>query len=165
MTETLTLTPHEHVTILEERPERLVVEVRYAASPDRPPLHLHPEQDERFEVLDGALHVAVEGTERVLGPGETLDVPRGTAHRMWAPEGEVRARWETAPAGRTGEWFRRLDALHREGRVGRNGMPGPLAFATLLTEYRDVFRLSAGPQLLVRGALAALAPIGRMRGY
>ena len=44
-------------------------------------------------------------------------------------------------------------------------MPGPLAFAALLTEYDDVFRLAAGPEPVVRGALAALAPLGRMRGY
>ena len=44
-------------------------------------------------------------------------------------------------------------------------MPGPLAFAVLLTEYRDVFRLTAGPEPLVRGALSALAVVGRARGY
>jgi hypothetical protein len=165
MTDTLTLTPHERITILDEQPERLVVEVRYDASPSKPPPHLHPGQDEHFEVLDGALHTLVDGAERVLRAGETLDIPRGTPHRMWAPDGPVRARWETAPAGRTGDWFRRLDGLHRAGRVGKDGMPGVLAFATLLTEYDDVFRLSAGPDVLVRGALRALAPIGRLRGY
>jgi hypothetical protein len=48
--------------------------------------------------------------------------------------------------------------------VGANGMPGPLAFAVYLTEYRDVFRL-AGPQPLLRLAFGVLAPIGRLRGY
>jgi hypothetical protein len=28
-----------------------------------------------------------------------------------------------------------------------------------------VFRLAVGPEPLVRGALAVLAPLGRMRGY
>ena len=40
-------------------------------------------------------------------------------------------------------------------------MPGPLAFAALLTAYDDVFRLADGPEPVVRGALAALAPLGR----
>jgi hypothetical protein len=43
-------------------------------------------------------------------------------------------------------------------------MPGPLAFGVLLTEYRDVFRL-AGPDRLLRPALALLGEIGRRRGY
>jgi hypothetical protein len=44
-------------------------------------------------------------------------------------------------------------------------MPGPLAFAALLTEYGDVFRLAARPEPVVRGLLAVLAPLGRLRGY
>ena len=63
------------------------------------------------------------------------------------------------------DWFRAIDALHREGRVDKKGMPGPLAFGVLLTEYRDVFRLAARPQPVARGALAGLAVVGRLRGY
>jgi hypothetical protein len=72
--------------------------------------------------------------------------------------------WQTRPALRTEEWFRSIDALHREGRVGRNGMPGPLAFGALLSEYDDVFRL-AGPRPLVKAAVAVLGALGRARGY
>jgi hypothetical protein len=85
---------------------------------------------------------------------------------MWNPGDEpVQAVWQTTPGGRTLDWFRTIDALHREGRVAKNGMPGPLAFAVLLNEYDDVFRLAVGPQPVVRAALKALAPIGRLRGY
>jgi hypothetical protein len=61
--------------------------------------------------------------------------------------------------------FSALDALQREGRVGRNGMPGPLAFGVYLTEYRDVIELAAEPRPVVRGVLAILGAIGRRRGY
>ena len=133
MAETLTLPPNTRMTIVEERPERLVVEVHNQRSEDRPPPHLHPEQDEHFAVLEGTLHVLVDGEERMLGTGDAIDVPRGTTHQMWSPDGEVRARWETAPAGRTGEWFRHLDRLRRDG--------GWEEFPDLLREYGDVFRL------------------------
>ena len=90
----------------------------------------------------------------------------GTVHQMWNPGGEpARVLWQTRPGGRTKQWFAAIDALHREGRVGRGGMPDPLAFGTLLTEYRDVFRLAVGPDALVRPVLAVLAVFGRMRGY
>jgi mannose-6-phosphate isomerase-like protein (cupin superfamily) len=162
---TLHLTPTEQVTIRIGTPRRLVVDVRYLGSDGRPPLHLHPQQTEHFEVVEGTLHALVGGESRIVPAGGTLDIPRVTPHTMWAPDGEVRARWETTPAGRTADWFRALDRLQREGRVGRNGMPGVLAFATLLTEYDDVFRLAVPGAPLVQGALAALAPIGRLRGY
>jgi hypothetical protein len=84
---------------------------------------------------------------------------------MWNPGDEpVRAVWRTMPAGRTAEWFAALGELQRSGRVGPNGMPGPLAFGVYLTEYRDVIRL-AGPQPVVRRALGLLGAIGRLRGY
>jgi len=70
-----------------------------------------------------------------------------------------------APRGSTERWFAAIDRLHREGHVGSNGMPGPLAFGVLLTEYDDVFRLAVPAEPLVRGPLAALSVVGRARGY
>jgi mannose-6-phosphate isomerase-like protein (cupin superfamily) len=163
---TLKITPTESVTIRESSPELLEVEATYGPSSRQPPKHYHPSQDEHFEVLSGTVTVRAGGRERTLAPRETIDIPRGTPHQMWNPGAEpARVVWQTRPGGRTEQWFAAIDSLHREGRVARNGMPGPLAFAALLTEYDDVFRLAAGPEPLVRGGLAVLAPLGRMRGY
>jgi mannose-6-phosphate isomerase-like protein (cupin superfamily) len=162
----LKITPTESIEVCHSDSDRLTVQVTYAPGGGPPPAHFHPGQDECFEVLAGELHVKVAGEERVLGQGDTLDIPRGTVHQMWNPGDEpVRAMWETTPGGRTLDWFRTIDALHREGRVAKNGMPGPLAFAVLLTEYDDVFRLAARPQPVLQVALAALAVVGRLRGY
>ena len=165
--ERLALTPHEHVTVRASAPGALEVEAEYAPHGSPPPPHLHPGQDERFEVLSGELRTKVDGRERTLCAGDSLEIPRGTAHQMWNGAGEpARVRWVTSPAGRTLAWFRELDALQRSGRVGRNGLPGPLAFAVYLTEYRDVFRLAGPlPAPVLRGVFAALAPLGRLRGY
>lgn len=160
------ITPTESITVRQSGPELLEVEATYGATGKPPPKHFHPDQDEHFEVVTGKLRVRAGDDDRTLEPGATIDIPRRTVHQMWNPgPDEARVLWQTRPAGRTEEWFAAIDRLHREGKVGRNGMPGPLAFAALLTEYDDVFRLAAGPEPVVRGALAALAPLGRMRGY
>ena len=166
-TEDLTITPHERLTVVSAKPEALEVEATYGPHGSPPPKHLHPHQDEHFEVLAGQLSTRVDGVERTLRPGDTLDIPRGTAHQMWnGGDTDARVRWTTRPAGRTLDWFRALDALQRAGRVGKDGMPGPLAFAVYLTEYRDVFRLAGPlPAPVLHGALAALAPLGRLKGY
>ena len=39
--------------------------------------HLHPAQDERFEVLEGAMGYRRGEERRELGPGEAITVPRG----------------------------------------------------------------------------------------
>jgi mannose-6-phosphate isomerase-like protein (cupin superfamily) len=162
----LEITPTESVEVV--RSEPAVLEVRAIYSPGDgkpPPKHYHPFQDEQIEVTAGTLRAVVDGAERTLTAGETLEVPRGAVHAMWNEFGEsTETIWRTRPAGRTEQWFRAIDAVRREGKVAKNGMPGPLAFGVYLTEYRDVFRL-AGPDWLLRPALAALGLVGRARGY
>ena len=159
------LTPHESVEIVTSDSRTLEVEGAWAPGGAPPPKHFHPAQAERFEVLEGVLRARVNGVEHELAQGDTLEVPTGAVHQMWN-EGDVpaRASWRTEPAGRTAEWFAELDALRGDGRVGRDGMPGPLACGAYLTEYSDVIRL-AGPQPLVRGALRLLGVLGRLLGY
>ena len=166
MSRTLKITPTESVAVRRSTPELLEVEATYGPVGRPPPKHFHPNQDEHFEVLDGKVRVRTHEEDRTLSAGDAIDIPRGTVHQMWNPGSEpARVLWQTLPAGRTQQWFASIDALHRTGRVGRGGMPGPLAFGVLLTEYRDTFRLAAGPEPLVRGALAVLALLGRLRGY
>src|SRR5918998_3462122 len=100
MSKSLNLTPHETVTVREHSPDALVVEGRWGPDGSPPPPHFHPGQDERFEVLEGELTAVVDGEQRTLGPGDTLEVPRGSVHKMWnSHDVETRAVWRTAPAG------------------------------------------------------------------
>ena len=70
--------------------------------------------------------------------------------------------WRTSPAGRTERWFRAVDALNREAG-GKT--PSALAYAVLLSAYRDSFRLAIGPDPLVGPVIAALGALGRLRGH
>jgi quercetin dioxygenase-like cupin family protein len=164
MGERLKITPTESIEIVLSGDDGLLIEATYQPGAP-PPRHFHPEQDEFFEVLDGALRVRVGEAERTHAAGDRFEIPRGVSHTFCcAGAAPARVRWRTVPAGRTEEWFRAINRVQVEGRVGRNGMPGPLAFGVLLTEYRDTFRV-AGPDWLLRPVLGALAVIGRRRGY
>jgi hypothetical protein len=84
---------------------------------------------------------------------------------MWNPHAApARTRWETRPAGRTEDWLTALAALQGTERVDAKGRPRPLPFAALAHEYRDTFRLAAGPTPLARGAVGALAGVARATG-
>ncbi len=50
-----------------------------------PPLHYHEFFDERFYVVEGSLHVQVDGEEKVVGPGESILVPAGVGHQPFNP--------------------------------------------------------------------------------
>ena len=52
--------------------------------------HVHPNQEERHEVIAGADGLALDESKRVYGVGETFDVPPGTPHRHF-PAGSARA--------------------------------------------------------------------------
>lgn len=45
--------------------------------------HIHTQQEERVEVVEGTLRCRVAGVERQLGPGESIAIPAGTAHAIW----------------------------------------------------------------------------------
>ncbi len=86
--------------------DHVEVEQTYPPHSAPPPLHLHPSQDEAFTVLTGSLHAVVGDVERDLLPGDRLDVPRGTPHRMWATADEpTTLLWRTSPALRTDQLF------------------------------------------------------------
>lgn len=111
--------------------ELLEMEASYAGTGGMPPLHLHPKQDEHFEVLDGSMLAVIAGVERRYERGDSIEVPAGTPHQMRALV-PSRVRWEVRPALRTAEFFERL----------HGGEVGPDFFE----EYSDEFRLTQGPE-------------------
>ncbi len=61
--------------------------------------HVHPYQTEMFEILEGKLGFKAGGETIVAGPGETIVVEPGTAHRFWnAGDTSSRFRCEVRPA-------------------------------------------------------------------
>jgi len=52
--------------------------------------HQHPDTDELFLVLDGALDIELRDRIVTLEAGELFVVPRGTEHRPCARKGEVK---------------------------------------------------------------------------
>lgn len=151
------LTDHESVTVRTATPELLELDAEWGPTPKGPPKHFHPSQDEHFEVSEGELHVHLEGHLHVLRTGESIDVPRGGVHTIWAGGGQTtRALWQVRPALRTAEFMAAMAKARAERPV-----VSPLAAAPVLHEYGDVFRLAlpgAGP------LLAVLAPLARLRG-
>jgi hypothetical protein len=86
--------------------ELLVMEASYSGESGFPPEHYHPNQDEHFEVLEGAVRAVVDGEQRRYEAGEAFDIEAHTPHQM-AGDGPARVRWEVRPALRTAEFFER----------------------------------------------------------
>jgi mannose-6-phosphate isomerase-like protein (cupin superfamily) len=106
----------------------LEMEASYSGEGGFPPEHLHPQQDEHFEVLEGALRTIIQGHVRRYVAGEEFNVPALTPHQL-AGDGPARVHWEVRPALRTAEFFERA----------YSGEPGE----DFLEVFADEFRLTA----------------------
>jgi len=95
--------------------ELLEMEASYAQTGTFPPAHDHPNQDERFEVLEGSIRTIVDGEERTYGAGESFVVPRGSVHQMTSADGPARMNWQARPALRLAEFFERIHGATPEG--------------------------------------------------
>jgi quercetin dioxygenase-like cupin family protein len=131
------------------------------------PDHVHPLQEQRFEVLSGELCVRAEGVERVHRVGEAVVVPAGRPHAAWnAGDGAVHALVDFRPALRTETALETLAGLARDGKTTRVGVPrDPLRLALVLREFAPELRFARPPLAVQRALLGILAAIGRWLGY
>jgi quercetin dioxygenase-like cupin family protein len=130
--------------------------------------HLHPVQEERFDVLSGEVHGRVAGADRTAIAGDTIVNPPGTPHVWWngRQEEEAHLRVFFRPALDAESFFEAVFAIARAGKANEHGVPrNPLQLAVLLNAYRDEFRPAGPPPLLLRAACAFGAAAGRSLGY
>ena len=73
--------------------------------------HVHPEAEERWEVLAGTVRFRIGDEETEGGPGAVAVAPPGTPHEAWnAGSDEARVRIELRPALRWEDFVVRLFA-------------------------------------------------------
>jgi mannose-6-phosphate isomerase-like protein (cupin superfamily) len=128
--------------------------------------HIHPHQEERFEVLAGSVGFEVGRENVTAGPGEHLVVPAGTPHKFWN-DGTVEATFvaEVRPALHFEELLGTMFALAADGKTNTHGLPNPLRLAVIAQAYADTIRVPFPPAFVQRAGLAVAAPVGRMLGF
>jgi mannose-6-phosphate isomerase-like protein (cupin superfamily) len=128
--------------------------------------HVHPDQEERFEVLSGSVGFRVGREKTVAGAGHRMTVPAGTPHKFWNAGDEV-AHFvcEVRPALQFESLIETMFALANDGKTNRKGMPNPLRLAVIANAHFDTVRLPFPPAWLQKLGLLLGAPLGRLLGY
>jgi quercetin dioxygenase-like cupin family protein len=131
------------------------------------PDHVHPRQEERFEVLSGRLGLRADGIERVHGVGDVIVVSAGSPHAAWnAGDDEVHVLVDFRPALRTETAFEALAGLARDGKTNRAGAPkNPLMLALVLHEFEEEIYFVRPPLLVQKVIFWALAGLARLLGH
>src|SRR5918992_720767 len=146
--------------------ELLEFELELAADGRVPGAHVHPEQEERFHVLEGTMRFRLGLRTIVAEAGDTVVVPKGRVHRFKnAGDGPARARVEVVPALGMEQLFETAVELAHEGRVTSKGMPKPLHLALFVRRYEREVRAPFPPAWVVRVLMAPLAALARRRGH
>ena len=129
-----------------------------------PAAHVHPTQEERFDVVHGTMRFR-KGLRTVTAEaGDSVVVPAGTSHRFANVCDEpacVLVRVQ--PALKMEQLFETVVALAREGRTFGNGMPKPLELALFMRHFDEEVRVPVAPGL-VRAVMWPLAWMAKRRG-
>jgi mannose-6-phosphate isomerase-like protein (cupin superfamily) len=129
-------------------------------------LHIHPLQEERFEVVNGTMAFRMRRRRIIAGPGEIVVVPPRVPHDF-ANVGDENAlvRVDIRPALKMEQLFETAVALAEEGRTMMKGIPRPLDLALFVREFEQEVQAALPPLWLQRLALAPLAFVAKRRGY
>jgi mannose-6-phosphate isomerase-like protein (cupin superfamily) len=126
-----------------------------------PPPHVHPGQEESFEVFEGTLDVCIDGKWTQLRAGETAAVAPGVPHTLRnATDETVKVATAIKPAGTSEAFFRDMIGLIEEGKVKRLPPKEPrsaIYAAMLFAGYPDWIRAIGAPGLV----FSTLARIGK----
>lgn len=145
----------------ETKGERIVVQFENEPDDIGPPYHLHPEQQEEYEVLEGELTLKVDGKEVVLRAGEKLLVPPNTPHCFWNASGKpVRFTSEHRPALGWERFITTIYDLDYDGKCNEKGLPRGLQLMTTLGHRNGEEYLVEVPRFAQR----VLALLGRVLG-
>jgi len=129
-----------------------------------PPVHVHDNAEDSFEILEGRLDVKLDGSWRTYGPGERAAAAPGVRHTLRNSHGEpVRFINRHRPAADYEAFFRDMASLTSTQRMGAGTPHSPrqaIYTAMLFTAHPTAIRTSR----LQRFAFASLSGVGGMLG-
>jgi quercetin dioxygenase-like cupin family protein len=152
-------------TSADTKGEYLEIDVELTPDGAVPGMHVHPRQEERFEVLAGSIQFR-KGLKKIEArAGDVVVVEPGKAHKFQNSGGsDATMRVRVTPALEMERLFETAVGLAEDGRVTSKGMPRPLDLALFVTEFKDEVRGPGSPGWIQRASLAPLAFIARRRG-
>jgi quercetin dioxygenase-like cupin family protein len=129
--------------------------------------HIHPLQEERFEVISGSVRLRMNGVEKEIQKGESMIVPSGTPHLWWNDsDEEAHVLVEVRPALRIEEFFETFFGLAQAGKVNKKtGLPNPLILALIMREFKQEIHLAQPPLPVQNVLFSVMGLIGRLCGY
>ncbi|MCC7448169.1 MAG: cupin domain-containing protein [Anaerolineae bacterium] len=153
-------------TGMETGGQLLQIECFNAPHGQQEPEHMHPFQENRFEILAGTLRFTIAGRERTAGPGDIVAIPPRTPHFFWNA-GDMEAHYiqEFRPALQIAVFFETWFHLAQNGKLNAKGLPHHFQTAVLLQGFWNEMRVTQPPFVIQKLLTIVIAPLGRLLGY
>ena len=133
------------------------------AHTDGPPLHMHPWQEETFDIVSGTLDLFIDGKWREFGAHATVTVPKRKPHTLKnGHDDDVRFRVTLRPGGDFEGMMRTFCNLIKAGKLRDTKSLRALIYMSMVfAEHRNDVVLVRPPNVLV----SVLAGVGRLIGF
>jgi mannose-6-phosphate isomerase-like protein (cupin superfamily) len=130
------------------------------------PEHIHPCQENRFEIISGSCHFSVDGKEQIIGPGQSITIPPNVRHHFWN-SGNLDAHYiqEFRPSLNIADFFETFFALSRDGKLNDKGIPNFFHVSIIMLKYKNEIRVISPPWPIQYLTYIVLAPFGKLLGY
>jgi quercetin dioxygenase-like cupin family protein len=150
----------------ETKGELLQIECFSPLSPEREPEHIHPFQENNFEIISGSCIFRLNGKEQVVEPGQSIHIPANVPHHFWNG-GDTVAHYlqEFKPALKIDCFFETFFALARDGKLNKKGIPNFFHVSIIGLAHKDEIRLTKPLWALQYITYKILAPFGKLMGY
>ena len=153
-------------TSAETNGELLKIECFSQPTLEREPEHIHPFQQNSFEIISGRCIFRLDGKEQIVGPGQSINIPANVPHHFWN-DGKIEAHYiqEFRPAFNIDRFFETFFALARDGKLNKKGIPNLFHTSIIGLAHKDEIRLTKPPWVLQNIFYNILAPFGKLMGY
>jgi quercetin dioxygenase-like cupin family protein len=126
-----------------------------------PPPHIHRQQVEEYEVLEGQFEVMVDGQWTILGPGDVASVPVGALHTFRNRSGAaVRVRNWHRPAMRFEDFIERTSTTLEAAGITRKRDPRvPFYLSVIMLDFDETLAPGRKRERIPMRVLARLASL------
>jgi quercetin dioxygenase-like cupin family protein len=130
------------------------------------PEHIHPYQENRFEILLGSLMFCIAGKEQLVNSGEVISIPSKVPHFFWnGCNDEVHYIQEFRPALRSEFFFEALFGLARDGKLNEKGTANLFLMADFVPDFWNEIRVTKPPEIVQSLLFGILRPVTKLLGY
>lgn len=130
------------------------------------PEHIHPFQENKFEIISGSCTFSINGQEKIAKQGDIVVIPLRVRHHFWNSETtDAHYIQEFRPTLKIDEFFETFFALSRDEKLNENGIPNLFHASLIMLKHKNEIRITRPPWPLQLLTYWTLAPIGYLMGH